>query len=368
MGKSQRERRRQRRRKAAAEDSPIQAILRLHHQKYGALGLISCVAHLAAEDNPESAAELMAEADPLAKRTKGLNFVKVLENNPSKLSAGALAAIAEIWPDELVRQSANESLQHRRTQLSGLMRTLGSTNVACVWRLTNEYRDSEVLLIELAAMGRHVATVAAITDSLRRGWMSVDVLATTAEASADGFSLDYQGHTEVRQVFEEVAIEEARHEIWMLTARKRVEGEPAGRTLLGWCAKILEVDCPWPEIPEFGPVDFDDGGIDFEDELSTFLWSNEGRSWSDDRFDDVIDHLRMYESCERELLWSPARVENFLLFTNHDETGGYAHVLPALLRGWVAHCAKVRRQRKPLLMEVLAEIDRCEPRFLADAA
>lgn len=160
----------------------------------------------------------------------------------------------------------------------------------------------------------------------------------------------------------------------MLTSRSKVEGEQAAKTLLSWVARLLEVDVEWPEFPKFLTSDEyrDDEGdhdeLDIENELNSFLWGEDGSSWQSDHYDEVIDHLRGYESGSRKMNWSPARVEDFLMFTDHDYAGSYAYVLPALLRGWVAHCARVRRQRKPLLMEVLSEVDRCEPEFFRDAA
>jgi hypothetical protein len=299
---------------------------------------------------------------------RGRSFVRVVGNERSKLGAAALAAAAEIWPDEEVRVAAQSALAARRGQLSGVLRDLGQTSVSEVWRLTDEYRDSSVLLIELDIGGRLTATLAAASDRFRRGSVEFTLCSVGAEEAASHFHFE-PGPGDPRRLLEQVSKEDARFETWMLTACRDMEGEPSDAIFFKWVARLLDVDVQFPDVPRFDRrPDDDEEPPDAISELDAFLSGAPGRAWSAESFVGLIDYLESQEWGDGALRWSPARVERFLFSSGLFELGGNVHAMPALLRGWVTHCATVMAQRKPLLQAVLEEIDRCEPEFLADVA
>lgn len=338
--------------------SPVIKLLSQNHQAHGALGVINFVAHVASLSDTEGPPTLES----------GRAFVNLVAVERHRLAAAALAVVAEVWPIEEVRQKAQDEVAARSNQLSGVVRDLDQTHVSAVWRLTDEYRDSEVLLIELDIGGRRPATLAAMTDRFQRSWVELAVYDSDAEQAAEKFEQVATTSGGPRRIFEQVDLEDSRVEIWLLTACRNVEGEDSAPMFLRWIARLLDVDVEFPAIPKFNREASDDAELDVSIELDEFLTTRSGRAWTGEQFDGLIDQLSQYEWGSAAMRWSPARVEDFLLFSDRSSFEGQALAIPALLRGWVTHCAGVVRQRKPLLLAVLAEIDRCEPEFFADAA
>lgn len=363
MSKSHRKRRR-RNGRVTSNPTAATTLLRQNYQKYGSVGIVNLAAHFAGQASNGDDEE---PRDGPRRILRGKAFVQLMAKERSKLGAGALAAAAEVWPEPEVRDLARDLLAQRRNQLSGMLRDLGETTVVGTWRLTNEYRDVSVLLFELAVVGRHLATLAVTTEENSR-WIEVLLLNPPAVEAAEQFDLTTDQPGGPRRIFQQLEREDARFEAWILSGRRQREGEPAAGVVLGWVARLLDVDVEFPAIPSFNRTHDVDGELDFEDALHDFLWSEVGGRWGDECFDELVDHLRSFESSAQSLRWSPARVEYFLLFQMHGLEDGHAYALPALLRGWVAHCATVTRQRKPLLRAVRAEIDRCEPEFFVNAA
>ncbi len=362
MGKSKRHRRTGGRTTPKGQGGSIAApLVGKAYQKLGALGLLVVIAEFAATCE-ERNAEDGSSSEPAS--SSGESFVKLIASDPSKLAAGVLAAVTQVWPDETVRLAARESLKARHRQLAGALRTLDNTKVVAGLRVTDEYRDSEVLLFEISLGGRQTLTLSAVTDAYKRSWVELELFKTSAQKAADSFHCpDQPGNP--RRITEQLTKGQMRREAWMLTSRRRVDAaHQAAPVVLAWLARLLEADATFPEIPEFDELtdDIDDDYIDAADELGAFLFEPEGHPWRGDSFDELIDHLASYEWGERSMKWSPSRVEDLLVFANHAGVEN-VHALPALLRSWVRHCAAAHRQRKPLLRAVLAEIDRCEPEF-----
>lgn len=292
----------------------------------------------------------------------------MMDDDHSKLAAGALAALAEIWPDEEVRTAAASALANRRSQLSGALRDLDQTCVSEVWRLTNEYRDSSALLIELKVGGRQVMTLSARSDRFHRSSVELGLRAASAQDAAGLFSVA-PSPGGPRRILEQLSAEDARFETWMLTGCRRVDGEPEAVIFFEWVARLLEVDVQFPKMPRFNrDSDDEDEQPDASSELDAFLAGTPGRAWSGEPFVELVEHLERNEWSTGAMRWSPARVERFLFSADLSDLDANILAMPGLLRGWVTHCANVMGQRKPLLRAVLDEIDRCEPEFLADAA
>ena len=343
----------------SAPPDPLTQLLRQVHQAHGALGIVRSIAQFAARCQDDGEKSLV---------DRGHAFVRVMSNERSKLGAAALAATAEIWPDEEVRVAAGSALAARRSQLSGALRDLTHTSVADVWRLTDEYRDSSVLLIELSIGGRLTATLAAASDRFCRSSVEFTLCSVGAEEAAGHFHFE-PSPGDPRRILEPVSTEDARFEAWMLNSYCHIEGDPGDAIFFKWVARLLDVDVQFPHVPRFDRrPDDDEERPDAISELDVFLSGTPGRAWSAEPFAGLIDYLESQEWGDGALRWSPARVERFLFSPELFEVDGTVHAMPALLRGWVTHCASVMGQRKPLLRAVLEEIDRCEPEFLADVA
>lgn len=363
MSKSQRKRRR-RKGSAGSSSSPETKLLRDHYQKDGALGIIALVAHFL---EPSETNGSPSKDQPRSER--GLALVHLVACVQGKLGAGALAAIAEISPDHEVKTRANQLLRERRKQLPGALRRLSEVKVAGSWRLTNEYRDGQVLFLELRVSGDFLLTLAVVTEDNIRG-AEVMLFCLPVSEAAETFDITSDVPGGPRRIFEQLSHDETRFETWMsLSRRRHLHGEPSAAVVLDWAARLLDVDVEFPQLPVFDSNPNEDNDeFDVEEVLSDFLVTEVGQSWGADHFDELVDHLRCFEWGDSALRWSPSRVEQFLLFHHHDLEDGNAMALPALLRSWVGHCASVTGQRKPLMRAVLAEIDKCEPRFFADAA
>ena len=331
------------------------------YQKTGAIGVLLATAELAAR------AEDPDHADRPDTVTTGSALVGLMQDDPSKLAGNVLAAISNVWPNEMVREAARTAAVGRQNQMAGLLRTLDAAAVECAWRLTDEYGDVAVHFFELRSGGRFLFTLAAQTHEFRRSWVRLELLNVPAEQAPTHYvPSDEPGKP--RSITQKLTRRELRFESWSLTSRREIESEnPANPVILSWVARMLEVDVEFPSLPDFGPSDVDDSDeqcLDVAAEIDAFLLSGGGRPWRSIAYEELVDHLGDYEWGARAMKWSPARVEDFLLFQEHDLDVS-AQALPALLRQWVRHCAKLMGQRKPLLKAVLDEIDRCEPLFFA---
>lgn len=343
----------------AGPQGPLTQLLRQNHQAHGALGVINFVAHLAVPQD---------EKDTAPSAQRGRAIIRMLDEDRSKVAAAALAVTAAIWPDEEVRAAAGTALEARRGQLSGVMRDLDQTCISEVWRLTDEYRDSSALLIELKIGGRKATTLAALSYRFHRSSVEFSVLSVGAGDAAQHFDVK-PSPGGPRRILEQLSIEDARFETWMLTACRNIDGDPGAATMFRWVARLLDVDVQFPEIPRFNrQAEDEDEHPDVSNELTTFLAGTPGRAWSGEPFMELVDYLESNEQGAGAMRWSPARVEHFLFSPDLFDLWDNVLAMPALLRGWVTHCASVMGQRKPLLRAVLEEIDRCEPEFLSDAA
>lgn len=363
MANAKKKRRRSGRTTAKSEpQSPMMKIAAENYRMNGALGLVGVVAHIANWDVKRSASKDTDVA--FSSADIGRAFINEASAIHHKLGAQALACIASVWPDEQVRAAATTAVKGRSNQPAGINRHLDRTFVRRGIRLTDEFRDSEVLLFEFALAGRQPMTLSANTHAFRRGWVEFALFDKDAETAADNFVFDADQPGHPRQIVEPLTENELRWEAWMLGSHKRTEGEQCGPILRSWLARLLDVDVEFPEVPKFEFPDAEEDGPDVADELDTFLSTEARRVWRGEVFEDLIDHLLDYEYGDRAMHWSPDRVEDFLLFHWAPENAEVPyHALPALLRQWVQHCAAITRQRKPLLSAVSDEIDRCEPEF-----
>ncbi|RZV42605.1 MAG: hypothetical protein EX269_14640 [Acidimicrobiales bacterium] len=155
---------------------------------------------------------------------------------------------------------------------------------------------------------------------------------------------------------------ELRRSLWWLAhGDTPQEGSEIGWTYLRWILRLLDIDTTVaglsaPEVQH-----------DFEEEETAELFreSTFGQNWARSAYSELLDHIISFDfdGDVPPLCWSPRRVAHLLTSRVGFFDGEHAAALPELLRNWVRFCAEQTGQRKPLLKQVLVEIDQCASDF-----
>jgi hypothetical protein len=351
----------------ALPGNPLMSGLVRQHQQSGALGVVGQMALMLGRSE-------WIDAEP--------SFIaKIMDSLDGRVGAMALATIGQMSPDADERSTALALVDTRRTQLSGVFRRLDQTIMGDCQILTDEYSDSELVLIEMQLGGNTAVTIVAQDDLLWSGWPLVaELFACSAQDALERLELDARPG-KPRRVTRPLSQGDLCRRVWELRQRRRVEDSSViGASMLAWAARLLEVDVAFPEIPfeKFQVVsdpDREEADLDEHDDLvfERFGESRFAGDWCRYPTAEIVDYLVGYAADRGrmgQLEWSPARVRHF--FDRGTETDDIepplAAMFPALLRAWVRFAAEETGQRKPLLQCVLAEIDLQEPQYLASLA
>ncbi|MBT8240637.1 MAG: hypothetical protein KJN63_05365 [Acidimicrobiia bacterium] len=321
-------------------------------QASGAIGVLTAVAQLVGLQSGGEEDQNVVEGA----------FAQLLSTGSEPCFALGLASVAELALTVEGRADASNLLEGRRHHLSGLARTYPATTVGRSIAVSNEFRDVDAVCIELLISGSRPITLVADYD---RVWVQlshrIEVVDAPLRAVVDSIGFD-DSPGSPRRIERTMSETELRRSLWWLAhGDTPQEGSEIGWTYLRWILRLLDIDTTVaglsaPEVQH-----------DFEEEETAELFreSTFGQNWARSAYSELLDHIISFDfdGDVPPLCWSPRRVAHLLTSRVGFFDGEHAAALPELLRNWVRFCAEQTGQRKPLLKQVLVEIDQCASDF-----